>query len=490
MRLDEKEHFHLLERVINHSQLYIFVREINEEKDISFVSENVKNLGYLPDDFYSKKLRFQDIIHLEDRELVKDHIKKYSKKICVENFSLEYRLISKNGCTIWVEERSWIKKDDLGNPIRHKSVLYNVDERKRLENKMKETSKKFKAIADYTIDWESWLDVDGKLLWVNPAVKRLTGYSQQECLDMEDYPFSLIVKDHRNTVKNLLKAGIEGKIMGNDLRYKIARKDGSESWISISWSPIFFDNEFGGLRLSIRDVTFRVKSDLVIKRLNDELKALNYSLSHDIRTPLHVISWYSDILVNDKKDKIDEESFKCIEKIKSNILYMNKLINDQLKLFMDNRKELEFKEVDLSLMACEIADNFIKTYNYIDYDFRIETDLKVYADESLMRVLLENLIGNAVKYSSKKDKPIIEFKKIKNESEYDGDIFVVSDNGIGFDMKNMDSLFTMFKRFHNEKEYKGSGIGLATVKRVIKQHGGRIWAKSKPGEGSKFYFYI
>lgn len=220
---------------------------------------------------------------------------------------------------------------------------------------------------------------------------------------------------------------------------------------------------------------------------NKELETFNYSVSHDLRSPLRAIAGFSEILQEDYADKLDEMGLDYLIRIQDGASKMEVLINDILELSRAKRKELQIEEVDLSLVVLELLDRLTYTGSQRHVERKIQEGLSCQCDRGLFIIVMENLIGNAWKYTGKKEKAVIEFGHYIKDGE---DVFFVKDNGAGFDMKHAGKLFEPFKRLHGESEFIGTGVGLATVARVIKRHNGRIWAEAEVGKGSTFYFTL
>ncbi|MBN2527076.1 MAG: response regulator [Deltaproteobacteria bacterium] len=218
---------------------------------------------------------------------------------------------------------------------------------------------------------------------------------------------------------------------------------------------------------------------------NKELESFNYSISHDLRSPLHAIDAFSEMLQEDCKDILPIESLDHLRRIRAATERMNHMIADLLTLSRLSRQELAKSEIDLSQLSQIILDSLNAEYPNQNTRFSIEKNMTVYADPGLAANVLENLIGNAWKYSSKKRDPFIEIGTCNTSH---GQTIFIRDNGAGFNMKYYDRLFGVFQRLHLEKEFKGTGVGLATVKKIIQRHGGEIWANSEPNQGATFYF--
>lgn len=223
-----------------------------------------------------------------------------------------------------------------------------------------------------------------------------------------------------------------------------------------------------------------------LKAVNEELESFSYSVSHDLRAPLRALISYSQILEEDFRDKLDEEAQGLLERIKYNSNRMNTLINDLLSFSKMGRKQLIKMEINTGELVKKVISEITEAQPH-SATFKVQALQQAYGDPSLLQQVWVNLINNAVKYSSKKDKPEIEISC----SQQDGEIvYSVKDNGAGFDMKYADKLFGVFQRLHSAKEFDGTGVGLATVQRIIKRHGGRIWANAKENEGATFCFTL
>jgi signal transduction histidine kinase len=218
---------------------------------------------------------------------------------------------------------------------------------------------------------------------------------------------------------------------------------------------------------------------------NKELEAFSYSVSHDLRAPLRSISGFSQALLEDYPDKLDDTGKHYLNRLKAASNHMAQLIEDMMLLSQVNQAELDFSELDLSRMAKRIVENAMESITDKKIEIKIENNISAYGDERLIQILLDNLISNAIKYSSKVEHPTIaigfDIAKLA---------FYVKDNGVGFDMQYIDKIFIPFQRLHRPEDFEGTGIGLATASRIVTRHGGKIWAYSEEGKGTTFYFTL
>jgi signal transduction histidine kinase len=224
-----------------------------------------------------------------------------------------------------------------------------------------------------------------------------------------------------------------------------------------------------------------------LKAVNKELEAFSYSVSHDLRAPLRHMDGFSHELLEGYADKLNDHGKDCLLRIRAAAQRMGELIDDLLRLSSVTRTEMRHERVSLSDLAREVANELQKTRPERRVEFLITPGLVVEGDAQLLRVALENLLGNAWKFTEKRPLAQIEFGRIQHEGR---EAYFVLDNGAGFDMAYVGKLFAPFQRLHKAEEFLGTGIGLATVQRIIHRHGGRIWAEGAIEKGATIYFTI
>jgi light-regulated signal transduction histidine kinase (bacteriophytochrome) len=222
-----------------------------------------------------------------------------------------------------------------------------------------------------------------------------------------------------------------------------------------------------------------------LQAANSELEAFSYSVSHDLRAPLRHIDGFSQIMIEDYSDGLDEDGIGHLNEIRRATQEMAHLIDDMLLLSSVARSEMHRELIDLSKLAEEVISGLRAKERSRKAIIDIENGLSVWGDKRLLQIMLSNLLGNAWKFTSKQEQTVISFGREQKEGET---AFVVRDNGAGFDMNYSNKLFQAFQRLHRATEFEGTGIGLATVQRVVLRHGGRVWAEGIVGSGANFYF--
>jgi light-regulated signal transduction histidine kinase (bacteriophytochrome) len=257
---------------------------------------------------------------------------------------------------------------------------------------------------------------------------------------------------------------------------------------------------------SNRDITQRKQIESDLRRLNEtlesrvqertrqlteanrELEAFAYSVSHDLRAPLRTVDGFGRILLRDYPGKIlDQRGTHYIERMSAATVRMGQLIEDLLNLSQISRTVLKRENIDLSSIADEVVAELSAAHQRHFDRLSIQPGVHGHADSRLMRILLQNLLGNAWKFTGKTRSPEIEFGCHKHDNE---SVYFVRDNGVGFDMAHVDQLFAPFHRLHSAKEFEGTGIGLAIVQRIVHRHQGRVWAEGKLGSGATFFFTL
>ncbi len=285
-----------------------------------------------------------------------------------------------------------------------------------------------------------------------------------------------------------------------DLEFEMIRKNGLILPVLLSATAIR-DPQGNYLmsRSTIIDHTERRKADLILREsqaklieVNQELEAFAYSVSHDLRAPLRALDGFSAALVSTYSEQLDEQGQHYIDRIQEASRRMGQLINDLLNLSRVTRRELNRQKVDLSALAHDVAASLQSQDPDRNADFQIAPDIIVQGDPHLLRIVLENLLGNAWKFTrpcldQEKRQTRIEVGVVEQSGQT---VYFVRDNGVGFNMEYADKLFSPFQRLHGMREFPGTGIGLATVKRIISRHSGRIWPEAAVDQGATFFFTL
>jgi PAS domain S-box-containing protein len=374
-------------------------------------------------------------------------------------------------------------------------------ERLRVVEALRASETRFRSVLELAPDGFVIADREGCITLANTQAHRIFGYGPGELLGaaIEALVPERLRGGHTAHRTHYL-AQPRTRPMGAGLDLMGLRKDGTEVPVEISLSPMA--TEDGLLVIAVvRDIAERMRVEERIRQLNgdlerrvaelgaanDELEAFSYSVSHDLRAPLRAIDGFSQALLEDHAERLDDEGREYLARVRAAAQRMAGLIDDLLDLSRVTRREMRRVPVDLSAVARTVALELERSEPGRQVEFAIADGVQAEGDPHLLRAVLENLLGNAWKFTGARPHARVAF----GATPMDGTVaYFVADNGIGFDMAYADRLFRAFQRLHAMHEFPGTGIGLATVQRIVHRHGGRVWAEAQPGTGATFYFTL
>ena len=407
----------------------------------------------------------------------------------------DHLLLRKDGSKVPVESRA--RSVQSGDRLLRISALFDISERKQAQKELFEKTEELNRFFTVALDLLCIADTEGRFRHLNPQWEVVLGYSLEE-LEGKRFLDFVHPDDLASTEAALAKLAAQKVVLDFVNRYQ--RKDGSYRWIEWRSYPA------GELvYAAARDITERKATEEKIRRINEELElrvdertaqleaankeleAFTYSVSHDLRAPLRAIDGYTSILDEDYGQDFDEEGRRVCKIIHDNTRRMGQLIDDLLAFSRLSRTDMQPAVIDMGTMAHSLFHELTTPEARERIDFRVDLLPPATGDPVLMRQALTNLISNAIKFSSKRERALIEVGSMESNGET---AYFVRDNGAGFDMQYVGKLFGVFQRLHSEREFEGTGVGLAIVQRVIRRHGGRVWAEGVADKGAAFFFTV
>lgn len=367
------------------------------------------------------------------------------------------------------------------------AVIRDVTARRAAEAALQASERRFRAFLELAPDAVVIVGGGGRIVLVNAQLERLFGYRREALLGRS---VELLLPERLRSVhehhRSVYGEAPEVRAMGEGLDLLGRRRDGSEFPVDISLSPL--ETEEGSLvAAAIRDVTERRRDERELKAAYRELESFSYSVSHDLRAPLRSIDGFSSIILEEHAGGLGDEGRRLFERVRAASRRMGDLIDDMLLLSRVSRTEMTLRRVELGLLARQVAARLADEDPGRAVEVEIEVDDVVAGDPGLLRIALENLLGNAWKFTRGRDPARIWFTATGRPGARE---FHVRDNGAGFDMAYADKLFGPFQRLHGPRDFEGNGIGLATVQRIVRRHGGRVSARGAVGEGAEFSFTL
>jgi len=419
-------------------------------------------------------------------------------------FEMDFPLRAADGAFHPFLTRVMPVRDESGKVVRWFGTNTDITAQRMTEDALRENQERLQLAQQVarigTFEWNLKTGINQR----TPELEAMYGLPPGGFAASQNIWMDLICPQDRELTKRHLQKAMETG--GFEAEWRVIWPDGTTHWLS-GRALVSKDDAQQPLRVSgaIADVTDRKQAELDVLRVNAELEqrvrqrttqleaanreleAFAYSVSHDLRAPLRGIDGWSLALLEDYGGSLDDAGRQYLNRVRSETQRMGHLIDDMLQLSRVSRGEMKADPVDLASLANGITAKLQDAQPERSMEFVIEPHLVASGDGRLLDIALTNLLSNAVKFTGTRNKALIEFGRIEKEGEM---AFYVRDNGVGFDMAHTGNLFGAFQRLHKVSEFPGSGIGLATVQRVVRRHGGRVWAEAFLDRGATFWFTL
>ncbi len=486
-----------LDTILENIPNMVFVKESKDLKFVRFNKAGEDLLGYSREDLLGKN--DFDFFPKEQAEFFIAKDREALNRSYVTDIP-EEPIQTKHGVR-WLHTRKIPIKNLNGDTAYLLGISEDITDARETALALKQSEERFRLLVlnvrDYAI---IMIDANGIVLNWNRGAELVKGYSAKEIIGKH---FSLFYteedRDSKRPEQNLAEAKRLGSFENEGWRVK---KDGSLFWADVIITPLYDEfQQLKGFSKITRDITAKKDAEEEIQllnkkleknvkqleRVNNELEAFTYSVSHDLRAPLRAIHGYTKILEEEFAGKLNDDTKHMMNGVMINAKKMGQLIDDLLALSRLGKKDINRREIDLTDLANASLTELKKTMDTSKAKVTVHSLGSAVVDPALIQQVFINLMNNAVKYSGKKEQPVIE---VGTKTENNEKVYYVKDNGAGFDMQYYNKLFGVFQRLHDSFEYEGTGVGLALVKRIISRHGGKIWADAQVDKGATFYFTL
>jgi PAS domain S-box-containing protein len=456
-------------------------------------------LGYSTKELLA--LTFQDITHPDDLSADLHQVQRMLNGE-IHNYTMEKRYLIKNGATLWIKLTVSLVSKPNGAADYFIAVIEDIHALKQAAEQIAKSQQQMQAFIHNAPHCIAMFDQHMNYLAISDRWLKQYGRGHADLLGLNHYA---VHPDMPASWKAVHQEGLAGKLLEKE-EDCWQQEDGTRLWLSWAVSPWRNANdEIGGIIISAEDITARklAEEELYLlnaeleqrvkqrteelMKTNQELDSFSYAVSHDLRAPLRAMSGFSQALIEDYGAQLPNTAIDYLQQIDIAGRKMSELIDGLLSLSRNTRNNMHLQKIDLSALAEDLAAELTKAEPSREVRIEIQPGITVNADAAMLTLVLQNLLGNAWKYSCKTPAACI---KIYTEWRDDRHCICIADNGAGFDMTHSQRLFQPFQRLHRQDEFPGIGIGLATVQRIIHRHGGLIEAQAAPGKGAVFCFSL
>lgn len=422
----------------------------------------------------------------------------------INNYQEEKRYVTRKGNSIWVKVNVNLAHHTPEEAASVIAIIQDISERKKTEEMLRKSEANLRSVLDNSNTAFVLLDAQMKVITANRLANGWSFAEFDRYLNEGDYFVAIIPEHFRQSGLTIIQNAIMGKPHSYEEKY--TNRKGIQAWYHVRFDSVKDDKEnVIGLCIAASDTTRYRAAQAEIKSMNDslekkvkertseleiankELEAFTYSVSHDLMAPLRIIDGFSQVLLDDYRNKLDEDGFQTLQVIKRNATRMGELVNDLLNLARLGRANLVKRNLDMTDLVTAVIDEMRFSTNKLAAKIKLQELKPADCDHTLIKQVWSNLLSNAIKYSKNNPNPQIEIGSIDKSGQI---VYYIKDNGVGFDPQYSGKLFGVFQRLHKATDFPGTGVGLAIVYRIITRHGGKVWADAKVNEGAVFYFTL
>lgn len=422
----------------------------------------------------------------------------------VNDYQIEKRYLIKGNSLMWVKVNVSAIRNSKGDIVSILGIVQDISERKKAEQLLLKSETNLRFVLSNSDSAFVLLDTDGRVVMTNRVADQWAVFEMDRNLQPGELFTDILPDSYHEKGVAAVQAALAGLSYSYEDRYK--KRDGNIGWYHVRLDSIKDEKgQVTGLCISVNDTTRYRSAQAEIKAMNDslekkvkertaelenankELEAFTYSVSHDLMAPLRIIDGFSQVLLDDYRNKLDEDGLQTLQVIKRNATRMGELVNDLLNLARLGRANLVKRNVNMNDVVASVIDEMRFSTNKLEAKIKLQDLKPADCDHVLIKQVWANLLSNAIKYSKYREAPLIEIGCLEQKGQT---VYFIKDNGVGFDLQYAGKLFGVFQRLHKPTEFPGTGVGLAIVHRIITRHGGKVWADAKIDDGAVFYFTL
>lgn len=473
--------------IIENSPTILIRWRLEEGWPVEYISENILQFGYTSEEFVTGAARYDQLIYSEDLPRIQREVQQYQEQ-GAKLYNQVYRVKTKSGELRWVEDRTMVEQNSDNSPRYHQGLITDITDKMNAENALAESESRFRSMVQNSSDITTILNPEGIISYKSPAFYRILGFTPEEVTGLGIYEF--IYPEDIQLLKDKVNELING-IQIPTILIRFINKSGALKHLEITAANELNNPNIKGIVFNSRDISERVMNQQqlmeyssTLEKINKELDQFAYIISHDLKAPLRAISNLSIWIEEDLGEQTDPAIIKNFELLRSRIKRMEGLISGVLEYSRAGRIKSELQPINLKHFIKDIIENLGPPENFkIDIDENLP---EIIAEKLAIEQVFSNYISNTIKYNNNPE-PVVKIGSVETENYYQ---FFVSDNGPGIDPEFHIKIFEIFQTLQARDQVESTGVGLAIVKKIVEEKGGKVWVESTPGEGTHFYFTL
>lgn len=487
-RVKFEEKTKMAEQIISNSAAIFFKWNNDDDWTVNFVSDNIKYFGYDAQETIELAGGYKSIIHPDDlKQLNEDMDSGIANK--QDEVKCTYRIKQKDGCYKWVEDRCTIIWNALGNVDSFQGMVVNINEQKEAEMALQKSEIRFQSLVSNSTDILTLMDSDGRIMYESPSFFRQFGYNQSDVIGK--IAFEFVHPDDVQSIILTFSKTVEEENSNSTTVFRFKHKDGHYITLEGVGNNLLHDSNINAIVVNSRDITERMEAELKLQnyasnleKINKELDQFAYIVSHDLKAPLRAINNLGIWIEEDLQGIAGEDVLKNLGLMRGRIHRMEDLINGILQYSRAGRVNNPTEKINIKTFVEDVIQNLGPKP---EFKFEVDQNLpEIETERIVVDQVFSNYISNALKYNNNPE-PVVKINYQESASHH---IFSVNDNGQGIPEQFHEKVFVIFQTLQAKDKTDSTGVGLAIVKKLIEEKGGKVWLESQEGQGTTFFFSL